>query len=174
MNNSIPLILISLLSYLMPVIGNSQANQMDKSKSFSIHVIKGYHIYELRFINDHEISNFGVETQLTFHKGAQWGIQLKANWLKWTDSRETYFPLLLGPEFSMPLSGKLEMVMYGNAGPTVLIGNDYGSVFGSAETGVQFSSSNKKGVLLGLAWSQNLIFHPSHFSFLKGLVGWRF
>jgi hypothetical protein len=164
---------IYLLS-LTSVFGQNQMNQLEKSKSFSIHLVKGYQLFELRYIRAHEISNFGIEAQMTFHKGNQWGIQMKANWMKWADSRETYFPVLVGPEFGVPLSGNLQMVMYGNIGPTVLVGNDYAGVFGSVETGIQFSSLNKKGILIGMAWSQNLVFHPSHSSFIKGMIGWRF
>lgn len=156
------------------IIAQSGSDQNLKSRSWSLQVIKGYEIYGREFDGRHASSNFGIEGQVTFHRSKKWGIQLKSSWMKWPDSRETYFPVLIGPELVFPMRANLDLAIYANGGPTVLIGNDFGSVFGCAESGIQIGVGDKKGLLIGLAWSQNLTFHPGHFSYIKGAVGWRF
>ena len=160
--------------FSMATIGQSSSTSANKKKSFSIHLIEGYRYEEYGGFNNNEYSKPGIEGQLTFHINSQWGLQLKTYWIKWENNRETYIPLLIGPEFSIPVSNGLHIVVYSNAGPSLTIGNDYAGVFASAETGIQISSRSRKGIIIGFSWGKNVVFHPSEFAILKGTIGWRF
>jgi hypothetical protein len=150
------------------------AQQQEKKRSFSIHIIEGYRYEEFYIIDNNEYSKAGLEGQFTFHLNEKWGIQWKGSWLRWKNNRETTIPVLLGPEFRFLKIKEQQLYVYFNGGPSLTIGNDYAGIFATLEGGIQFSSIKRKGLTAGMAWGQYLVFHPSQFSFLKGSVGWRF
>lgn len=164
------LLILAFLSILPPLTGQESFNNDKKNSHFSILISKGYRIGD----NSDEASNLGIEVQLRRRSGKKVGILIKSGWLKWPDNRETVIPLLLGLAYNMVDSKSILLSIYGAIGPQLTFGNDYAGVFAKHELGLQFSSATTGSLIIGISWGQDVVFHPSQYSVLKGSVGWMF
>jgi hypothetical protein len=163
---------LTSIIFIFIIAFSTRSSAQESDNSFwSIQLIEGYEIYARRPEVNRNLSRIGLELQRTKLYNKHIGLQIKTNWHKWTDRRENNVSLLIGPQFSLIHSGGLKVIIYGTAGPLATIGNDYAGVFGTADAGIQCIIGNKPGLMIGLSWSQYPIFHPSHFSFIKGQVG---
>lgn len=164
------ILVLSVLSLLsMHALGQDVDQGSKKKTEKSLHIVGGY-IFQDRT----ETSKVGIEGQLAFPLNSNFGIQLKGGMLKWPRMDLLTFPLLLGPEYSIDVFNNSRITFYAQAGPSLSVGNDYAGIFGSVETGIQTKVNRDRGIVIHFAWGQNLAFHPSHFSFVKAGVGWRF
>jgi hypothetical protein len=162
---------ICLLFFIIIAFSSKSSGQESDKIYWSIQLIEGYEIHARRPGGNRNLSRIGLELQRTKLYNDHIGLQIKTNWHKWTDRRENNISLLIGPQFSILHSSGMKVALYGTVGPIGTIGNDYAGIFGAADAGIQCLIGNKPGVMFGLSWSQNTIFHPSHFSFIKGQVG---
>ena len=164
-------LLICISTFLQ---GQGTADPEGKGNQFSILMAKGYRYVNPAFNNSNEWSNIGLEVQMGLSINDNVGLLIKSGWLKWSNNRETVIPVLIGPTYKIVDSGFASVTAYGNIGPMLVIGNDYAGVFAKYELGFQFSSTATKGLILGMSWGQDVVFHPSEYSVVKFSVGWLF
>ena len=116
----------------------------------------------------------GVKYQIWHNFNDDWGLQLSLEYVNFTDELVSSFPAMLGLHYNVFKGEKGILAVHGNAGVSGTVGSDFGGFFAIAETGIQYHNTSMKGLIFHLSWSQDALFHPSHFSYLKAGIGYAF
>ncbi|NNF20326.1 MAG: hypothetical protein HKN67_00150 [Saprospiraceae bacterium] len=118
----------------------------------------------------------GIAYELGYRINDLVAIEMQTGYRNWSDERNRVFPVQFGPSFYIIDNGKWETLAQFSAGPALIVGNDYASIFGHFELGLKFVkiNPNNSGLLFGLSFSQGMAFHPDNFSYINIKAGYRF
>lgn len=153
---------------LICVVGNSQSNESIDKWRHGIRIDQAY-----RFADNGEWSQLGISYSGVKRLKPSYGVLITSGYLRWKDSDMTSVNANLGAFIRMIDWGSADLLAYGTAGAALVVGNDYGSIFGIVESGIQFLPK-QKSVSAALSWKQTLAFHPDHFSYVNASVGYIF
>lgn len=113
----------------------------------------------------------GLELGYRFKSGAV--LDLRPNFRYWESKDEFHLPLFLGPRFDWRPHPRLTLSPFAGFGPALIIGNDYGGIFASFDTGLRLSTKvlRKAQFLIGTSYGQGVAFHPANFGYMNFIVG---
>jgi len=96
-------------------------------------------------------------------------VELRSSFRSW-DS-ETYVPLHLGVRYDLPLHRVVTLAPFAGAGPSLVSGNDWASVFASFDVGarvvVALARDSRVRLSFEAGYGRAMAFHPSEFGVLN-------
>ena len=170
-------VLLFIPKLALAQLSNSNATEYkdDIGWSWGFYTLESAHL-ESTFKASDRWSGLGLGLDIGYQFKSRLGIAGRLSYRNWDDFDKTHIPLTIGPSYHFPSSTKLSFSIYGGLGPTLIWGNDYGSVFATSEVGLRLERTilqNKK-IFLGTSFGQGMSFHPDHFEYLDVSLGIRF
>lgn len=145
--------------------------QEKQSKWFGmLNINEGYRINE-----ESEWSTPGLSYELFFRPSESFGLQSKSGFLFWKDEDINSYFTMIGAHYKLSQLGSFDLLLYGNAGITFNIGNDWSQFFAMAETGLKLMPKKHKNFNASFTWSHNMLFYNSPaISYLSVSIGYVF
>lgn len=160
-------IITTLCLFGVEIFAQSSVEDISKS-SWTISIVEAHRLGE-----DSKWSNPGIEIKYNLSISDRFNAQLRGGFINWGQSDTRAFPLMMGISAETIYFDRYSINLYFISGPSLLIGNDYASIFATAETGIEMAS-NKRGLSLFIGYGKNMLFHPDHSEYIKGGVGFQF
>lgn len=118
-----------------------------------------------RMLDDSPENTMGVGVGLAYRFPTRLAIELRGSYRSW--ERETYAPLHLGLRYDLPVSPFVTLAPFAGVGPSLVMGNDWASIFASVDVGTRvylsFGKDAKARASFGAAYGRAMAFHPSDF-----------
>lgn len=170
-------VLLCLPKLALAQLSNSNAthHKDDIGWSWGIYTLKSAHLESTFRAND-RWSGFGFGLDVGYQFKSRLGIASRLSYRNWDVFDTTHIPWTIGPSYRFLSSSNFSFSIYGGFGPTLIWGNDYGSLFATSEIGLRLERTilqNKK-IFLGTSFGQGMSFHPDHFEYLDVSLGIRF
>jgi len=107
----------------------------------------------------------GVEVGLAYELPTRLAIELRGSYRSW--ERETYVPLHLGVRYDLPINPFVSLAPFAGVGPSLVLGNDWASIFASFDLGTRvylsFGKDAKVSASFEATYGRAMAFHPSDF-----------
>lgn len=164
-----PLTITGILCLAMLSV-NAQSTMEEPDKWYGmLNISEGY-----RYQDESEWSRPGLNYELYYRIHPKVGAQFKTGFLWWKESDMDSYFAMIGLHVKLMSLGKFDALAFGNAGTSAVLGNDYAGFFGIAESGIRIIPVKHKCINVALSWNQNLVFHPSSFSYINLSAGYVF
>lgn len=159
-------------------IGYAQTQEVESERKtrWSFYILNSAHLETLNGTDNDTWSKIGIGTELKFQINSNIGINTRLSYRAWDqfgfDKR--VLPLSLGPSYRFGSKSAVGVELSAGAGPTLIVGNDYASIFGSFDVGVGVFIpvwSNKE-LFIKSAFAQGMSFN-SPFNYLDFCIGIR-
>ncbi len=107
----------------------------------------------------------GVEVGLAYRLPNRLALELRSSYRSW--ERETYVPLHVGVRYDLPINPFVTLAPFAGVGPSLVMGNDWASVFASFDVGTRVYLSIGEGAKVRASfeatYGRAMVFHPSDF-----------
>lgn len=101
------------------------------------------------------------------------GVEVRGSFRSWEE--ETYVPLHLAVRYDVPVSALVTLAPFAGAGPCLVTGGDWASIFASVEAGARARVALGRGaavrLLLEGSYARAMAFHPSAFDVVNLAAG---
>lgn len=115
----------------------------------------------------------GVEAGLGYRLPNGLALEIRSSYRSWEGER--YVPLHLGLRYDLALHPLVTVQPFAGAGPSLVWGGDWGSVFASFDVGARVAISlgrdSRVRASLGGSYGRGMTFHPSEFGVLNLVAG---
>ena len=118
----------------------------------------------------------GLMYELGYHASKNLDFDLRFGFMNWGGyNNRLMIPLEVGPSYTLNSNDLLRVSILANIGPSIIVGNDYGSLFAIGNTGIDLTRHAQNGHNLSfqVTLGQGMLFHPDHFSFTKIGIGYK-
>lgn len=163
---------VSKLIYLafFFLITTHLAAQENHDKWFGmVNLNEGY-----RFNETTEWSTPGLNYELFFRLSESIGLQSKTGFLLWKNADSKSLFTMIGGHCKLLQAGQCDILVYANAGPSAIVGNDYSGFFGIVESGFKVLPTKHKSFNASISWNQNMAFHDSSITYIAVSAGYVF